>query len=439
MLNHSQKLLMRALSACRDAEIAEEVYTEVNLAQPDRRNFQSGLGLRVNVEGRLGFMWSEGQYQDAELISLAVREANSGQRGSFSQKGLSAPSPSGPTSAANRQLEHSLTQLQAFIQGLDFLLPSLLPERKFSLSARLLQHTLKLTTRNGERWASRILHLVTLTSTQGLPVSGSLYSTSAPSDPSALLCQLAWRSAHSQEVAWPEDELLPAVFTAEAAGKLLEDFALDSLTLGSPLNLQIPKDEAWLHPTLTLSDDHQLVGGFGSVPFDGEGLTRQPVTLLKEGRLLNSLADIATAREYQTPPLGLAVRPWGQAPRPGYSNLRLAPGSQALSELCQMVDYGVLLDRLTPLPPSWNRPGYFCRRAETAFLLQKGRPVCRLPQFIVSAPYQSLLGEELLGLGYETRLCGRTLCPPLAVKRLALEEADLEPSETWSDYPNLWW
>ena len=92
MASYAKQLLLKALGMARDAEVAEEVYTEVNLAQPEQRNFRSGLGLRLNVEGKLGYVWSEGEFSINDLLQKAAQNAAVGKRGSFSQKGLIAPS-----------------------------------------------------------------------------------------------------------------------------------------------------------------------------------------------------------------------------------------------------------------------------------------------------------------------------------------------------------
>ena len=83
MASYAKQLLLKALGMARDAEVAEEVYTEVNLAQPEQRNFRSGLGLRLNVEGRLGYVWSEGEFSINDLLQKAAQNAATGRRGSL--------------------------------------------------------------------------------------------------------------------------------------------------------------------------------------------------------------------------------------------------------------------------------------------------------------------------------------------------------------------
>lgn len=436
--NRANNILIQALGFCRNAEIVEEERTEVNLAAPDRPSSQKGIGARVVYEGRMGYAWSESSTSDTELLKQAILAARTGPTGSFAEKGA-LPRVINPTPDTN--LQDSLHKMQGLIKGLDFLLPSLLPDRSFQLQARLLQHSLVLTTSSGTRAGTRILHILSLRSSDYPSVSASIYTTVAPESPSDLLCRLAWRTVHSREVAWPDGRTLPAVFTASACGSLLEDFVLDALTLPAPHSYyaKVPYGQSWLHRDITLYDDGSLPGGFGTTAFDGEGLPRQRRELVHDGRLVFKLMNIAQAKELNITAPGLATRSWGQQPTPGYSNLVLAPGELSLGELCADLDYGILLDSLVPVEPSLRRPGEFCRRAQTAFIIQGGRPICRIPQMLVRAKYEDLLGKDFLNLGFERALHGRTLAPPLEVANITLEEHDLDKPEDLADLPGLWW
>lgn len=437
-LKQSNILLLNALSCCRDAEVCEESFVEVNLASPEGRAFRRSTSIRVNIGGQLGFAWTEGQLTDEELLRQACSEASHGPSGNFTQRGNLPTFVTDFTD--NSDLDEAVSQAQAFVKGLDFMLPSLLPERQFQLKVRLLKHNIRLTTRRGDTAGSRLLHFISVNSNQDYPVSAAIYSTQAPESPAELLCRLAWRAVHSYDLAWPEEEHLPSVFTAAASGSLLEDFAEDMLLAPSP---ECPKPEMrgqeWLHPAINITEDGTLPGAFGTNLFDGEGRPRRPVQLISQGRFLTPLCDLMQARALKIETSGQAVRPWGQPPRSGYANLCLAPGEASLGELCRRVEYGILLDRLLPLPKHMKKPGEFARRCETAFIIQNGRPVCRTPQFVVRANYRDLFGENLIDLGFERTLHGRTLTAPLAVKRCDYEENELDPAETWSDIPGLWW
>ncbi len=339
-------------------------------------------------------------------------------------------------SEAEPEVDLALERLRALIRGLDFMLPPLLPEREFRVVARVLRQRLTILTRAGERSASRLLYFLTLRSAEDPPLTAGMYTARPDDTPAEILCRLAWRAVHSREVAWPESDRLPAVFTSTATGRLLRDLVRDRLD--SRVSLEEPTlGEPWLSPALNLVDDGTIPGAFGTTPFDGEGLPRACVPLIEKGRLVRRLADRSHAGRAGA--AGLAIREWGQPPCPGYSHLVLGPGQSWLGELCCAgVQEGLLLDRLTPAPDH-ARPGEFCRRADTAFLILEGQPVCRVPPLLVRARYEELLGPDLVDLGSERSWHGRTFAPPLAVREVTVEEADQAPDEDVSDLPGCWW
>jgi len=431
MKTKDSQLLSAALRTCRDVEIARAEQTEIDLATPDRPRTTRGLGIRVNQGGRLGFAWSEAQAEGDRVLEAAIEDSRNGPEGVLFAHGMMPPI----RSEAEPDLDQAMERLRALIRGLDFMLPPLLPDREFRVLARVLRQRLTILTRAGERSASRLLYFLTLRSAEDPPLTAGMYTARPDDTPAEILCRLAWRTVHSQEVAWPDSDRLPAVFTSTATGRLLRDLARDRLdsrgcTEGAVLG------EPWLSPALTLMDDGTIPGAFGTTPFDGEGLPRGCVCLIDKGRLVRRLAD--RARAGRSGAQGLAIREWGKPPCPGYSNLVLGSGQSWLGDLCEEVQEGLLLDRLTPAPEH-ARPGEFCRRADTAFLLQEGQPVCRVPPLLVRGRYEDLLGSDLVALGSERSWHGRTFAPPLAVREITVEEAEEDPEEDVTDLPGCWW
>src|SRR5690606_8985944 len=125
-----------------------------------------------------------------------------------------------------------------------------------------------------------------------------------------------------------------------ATAALLRDMAADPLDVRSE---QCPDPgERWLHEKVTLCDDGTMPGAPGSGAFDGEGLPRRRIPLIEGGVMRHPLADRAHARQRGLEPQGLAVRDWGEPPRPGYSNLVLEPGRSSLGELAAEIGEGLL-------------------------------------------------------------------------------------------------
>src|SRR5581483_6109379 len=99
-------------------------------------------------------------------------------------------------------------------------------------------------------------------------------------------------------------------------------------------------------PTLTIIDDNAMllpsgVGGFGSSPFDGEGLPSLRTVVVENGVLRNYLLNTYTARKLGMKSTHNASRGLAGTPGIGCGNLFLAPGTQTPEEVIGGVKAGL--------------------------------------------------------------------------------------------------
>jgi PmbA protein len=80
-------------------------------------------------------------------------------------------------------------------------------------------------------------------------------------------------------------------------------------------------------PELTIIDDGTLVGGFGTSPFDGEGLPTRRTVIIERGVLKNYLLNTYVGRKLNMPSTGNASRGITGAPGIGAGNLFLESAS----------------------------------------------------------------------------------------------------------------
>ena len=432
------KLMAMALRRCRDAEIAWEQSTEIDLADPRNRREARGWGLRVNYEGRLGWAWGDTTETPESLLERSIQAARSSAlEGILFAHGL--PFSGNSLTPEPLVLDPHVDRLARLVGRLQFLLPSLVKDRVTRIRAGLRWHMLTLVTRAGEQNGQRVIYQTAVDAPENPVLRGSILAARLRSSPAELLCELAWQASHSDQVAETQPGEVPALFTSAATASLVTDLVcrhFDSRRFKDSPELAAPWGEAWLSPQVTLQDDATLQSGPGSVPFDGEGQPRRPVSLVQDGVVHHHLADRLHARQLGVDAPGLAVRNWGQPPMPGWSNLSMLGGRSSLGELAKEMGDGVLLDRLVPTDaPRENDE--FCRLAEVAFLVRAGRPVSRLAPMLVRGKFCHLLGKSLLGIGAERAWSGRTLAPPLSVTRISLEptQGALAQPEVVSD----WW
>jgi PmbA protein len=91
---------------------------------------------------------------------------------------------------------------------------------------------------------------------------------------------------------------------------------------------------------LNITDDPLKVRGSSSRPFDGEGISGKPLTMIEDGVLKHWFLSSSTARELGLKTNGRGVR-GGTSVSPSSTNLALEPGDLAPEELIRSVGTGL--------------------------------------------------------------------------------------------------
>jgi len=147
---------------------------------------------------------------------------------------------------------------------------------------------------------------------------------------------------------------VPIVFAPEVArslvGSLFEAASGDSIWrhasfLAGKLGTQIAA------PCLTIVDDNAMLmpngtGGFGSSPFDGEGLPSRRTVVLKDGVLETYLLNTYSARKLGLKSTHNASRGLAGTPGIGCGNLYLEPGQRTPEEIIADVPGGLYVTSL---------------------------------------------------------------------------------------------
>jgi PmbA protein len=147
---------------------------------------------------------------------------------------------------------------------------------------------------------------------------------------------------------------VPIIFAPEVArsliGHLFEAASGDSIwRSASFLAGQLGQAIAALN--LTLIDDHTMllpggVGGFGTSPFDGDGLPTRRTVVVQDGVLQTYLLNTYTARKLKMRSTGNAMRGLTGSPGIGAGNLYLVPGSETPEALIASVSNGFYVTSL---------------------------------------------------------------------------------------------
>ena len=147
---------------------------------------------------------------------------------------------------------------------------------------------------------------------------------------------------------------VPIVFAPEVArsliGSIFEAASGDSIWRGASF-LAGKLGEQIAAPSLTLIDDNTMLlptgmGGFGTSPFDGEGLPSRRTVVVEAGVLRNYLLNTYTARKLGMKSTHNASRGLAGAPGIGCGNLYLEPGMLTAEQIIADVPAGLYVTGL---------------------------------------------------------------------------------------------
>lgn len=94
---------------------------------------------------------------------------------------------------------------------------------------------------------------------------------------------------------------------------------------------------------LTVIDDGTMVGGFGTRPFDGEGVPTRRTTVIEGGELKSYLLNTYTAKKLGLKTTGNASRGLAGTPGIGNGNFFAQPGEKSQEEIIAGVKQGLLV------------------------------------------------------------------------------------------------
>src|SRR5690348_113339 len=121
---------------------------------------------------------------------------------------------------------------------------------------------------------------------------------------------------------------VPLVFAPEVArsliGAIFDAASGDSIYRGASFFTGLLGQQV-AAPSITVIDDSTIPGGFGTSPFDGEGLRSRRTVIIQNGVLANYLLNTYTARKLGMKSTGNAARGLAGNPGTGAGNLFLQP------------------------------------------------------------------------------------------------------------------
>jgi PmbA protein len=360
-----------------------------------RRRITQGIGLRVILEGRLGFAHST-EVSEGDLVSLVDKAI-----------ALAKETSSDPG--------HGIAELKEIpphknLDLIDDTISHLNVQEKIDQVMRLEKAMLSADSRIarsiGADWHDSD-DLTVLINTNGLSYhefgTGFALVGQAVAEQDGQMQRGFWwsQARHREDLDSPEVvgtkagkravELLgaksiptikaPVVFEAPIASQVLsvlfaaidgEKIRKRSSYLVDQLNQQVAS------PLVTVIDDGHLPRKLGTQAIDDEGTPACRKILMEKGILKQYIYDIRGARLSHTSPTGNAHRSYGSLPSAGPTNLYLEPGKTSLKDVIKSVEKGLFLTRimgsgvnLVTGDVSWGASGIWIENGELAFPVER--------------------------------------------------------------------
>jgi len=148
-------------------------------------------------------------------------------------------------------------------------------------------------------------------------------------------------------------------------------------------------NEVWVKGH-AIVDDPLLVQGFGSHPFDGEGLEVHKSTLFDDdGKLCMFLHDARSAQRMGTSPTGHASRSSMSMPSPSASNVVVQGGKGTLDDLIKDTERGLLVTSMLGHSPNGITGEY--SRGASGFWIEDGAIAFPVEELTVAGTMQEMM------------------------------------------------
>ena len=221
---------------------------------------------------------------------------------------------------------------------------------------------------------------------------------------------------------------VPIVFAPEVArsliGSVFEAASGDAIWRHASF-LAGKLGEAIATPSLTIVDDNAMllpsgVGGFGTSPFDGEGLPSLRTVVVEQGVLRNYLLNTYTARKLGMKSTHNASRGLAGAPGIGAGNLYLEPGAQTPEEIIAAIPAGLYVTSLMGFGVNLVTGDY--SRGATGLWIEKGELTHAVEEVTIAGNLADML-RNVTAIGNDLVFRGSAASPTLRVDGMTIAGA----------------
>ena len=220
----------------------------------------------------------------------------------------------------------------------------------------------------------------------------------------------------------------PIIFAPETArtliGSVFEAASGDAIWRGASF-LAGKLGEAIAAPGLTIVDDNTMllptgVGGFGTSPFDDEGLPSQRTMVVENGVLRNYLLNTYTARKLGMRSTHNAARGLAGAPGVGCGNLFLVPGEISAEKIIGAVTAGLYVTSLMGFGTNMVTGDY--SRGATGLWIENGQLTHAVEEITIAGNLAEML-RNVTAIGNDLVFRGSVASPTLRIDGMTIAGA----------------
>ncbi|MFP5204216.1 MAG: TldD/PmbA family protein [Acidobacteriota bacterium] len=213
---------------------------------------------------------------------------------------------------------------------------------------------------------------------------------------------------------------VPIVFAPETArtlvGSLFEAASGDAIWRGASF-LAGKLGETIAAQTVTIVDDNLMLlpsgaGGFGTSPFDGEGLPSRRTVVVESGTLRSYLLNTYTARKLGMKSTHNASRGLAGAPGVGAGNLYLAPGALSPGQILAEVPAGFYVTSLMGFGVNTVTGDY--SRGASGLWIENGRLTHAVEEVTIAGNLGEML-RNVTAIGNDLVFRSAVACPTLRI------------------------
>ncbi len=217
-----------------------------------------------------------------------------------------------------------------------------------------------------------------------------------------------------------ETQSVPVVFSPEMArsliGNIFEAANGDSIYRGASffagkLGEKVAAD------SVTVVDDGTMVGGFGTSPFDGEGLPSRRTVIIENGVLKNYLLNTYTGRKLNMPSTGNASRGLAGNPGIGPGNLFMVAGTRTPEEILRNVPTGLYVTELMGFGINMVTGDY--SRGAAGLWIENGELTYAVEEITIAGNLKEIF-QNIVAIGNDLVFRGSTASPTLCIEGMTI-------------------